>query len=64
MNSPLLVSQAPPPDSHVDPSTLYPALLHGEKVQGFMTATFIPAKRIVDRLNHEGLSADEIRLIL
>jgi hypothetical protein len=64
MNSPLLVNRALPPDSEVDPSALHPALLHGEKVQGFMTTKFVPAKRIVERLYYDGLSAEEIRLIL
>jgi hypothetical protein len=62
MNSPLLVDQAPPPDSDVDPSALYPVLLHGEKVQGFMTATFVPATKNVNRFYHDGLSSEQIRL--
>jgi hypothetical protein len=64
MNSPLLVNQAPPPGSDVDPSALYPVLLHGEKVQGFMTATFVPATKIVDHFYYDGLSSEEIRLHL
>jgi hypothetical protein len=64
MNSQLLVHQTLPSDSVVHPSSLYPALLHGEKVQGFMTATFVPAKKILDRFYYDGLSAEEIRLLL
>ncbi|KAI9455078.1 hypothetical protein BJY52DRAFT_1122217 [Lactarius psammicola] len=49
MNTPLLVNQVPPPDSDIDPRALCPALLHGEKVQGFMTATFVPSKKNVEK---------------
>jgi hypothetical protein len=58
MNSPLLVNQ------NVGPSALYPSLLHGEKVQGFMSATFVPAKKILDPFSYDGISAEEIRLVL
>ncbi len=66
MNSPLLVNQAPPPDSNIDPRALRPALLHGEKVQGFMTATFVPASRtkIVEPFAHDRQTGDQIRLRL
>ncbi|KAI9455147.1 hypothetical protein BJY52DRAFT_1188514 [Lactarius psammicola] len=49
MSSPLIINQAPPPGVDTDPRAFCPALLHGEKVQGFMTTTF---------------TADQIRLRL
>ncbi|KAH9005511.1 hypothetical protein EDB86DRAFT_2795794, partial [Lactarius hatsudake] len=45
MNLHSLANQALPPESDIDPRPLCPALLHGEKVQGFMTATFVPTTR-------------------
>ncbi|KAI9455150.1 hypothetical protein BJY52DRAFT_1224767 [Lactarius psammicola] len=66
MNSPLLVNQAPPPDSGIDPGAVCPTLLHGEKVQGFMTATFMPATRAEIMgpvgFSHDHQTADQIRL--
>jgi hypothetical protein len=64
MNSPLLVNQAPPPDSATDPRALFPVLLHGERVQGFMTATFVPATKIVQPFSYDFQSAEQIRLRL
>ncbi|KAH8977864.1 hypothetical protein EDB86DRAFT_3157238 [Lactarius hatsudake] len=62
MNSPLLVNQAPPPGSDTDPRALRPALLHGEKVQGFMTPTFVPAMKIVEPFSYDSQSAEQIQL--
>ncbi len=64
MNSPLLVNQAPPPDSDIDPRALCPALLHGEKVQGFMTATLVPATRVVEKFTYDRQTDDQIKLRL
>jgi hypothetical protein len=64
MNSPLLGNQPPPPNSDVDPSALHPALLHGEKVQGFMTATFVPATKTADPFYYDGISTEEIMILL
>ena len=64
MNSPLLVDQAPPPDSDTYPKLLFPALLHGEKVQGFMTATFMQATKVVDSFSYDGQTAQQMRLRL
>ncbi|KAI9444006.1 hypothetical protein H4582DRAFT_1807752, partial [Lactarius indigo] len=55
MSSPL-VSQASPPGAFC------PALLHGEKVQGFMTTTFLPAGTVVEPFAHDHQTADQIRL--
>ncbi|KAI0298432.1 hypothetical protein B0F90DRAFT_1818621 [Multifurca ochricompacta] len=62
MNSSLLVEQHPPPGVHVDPKVLLPSLLHGEKVQGFMTAEFKPAKTVVEPFSLDHQTADQIRL--
>ncbi|KAH9029442.1 hypothetical protein EDB85DRAFT_1532125 [Lactarius pseudohatsudake] len=66
MNLPFLVNPVPPPESDIDPRVLYPALLHGEKVQGFMTATFVPTTRtkIIRpvRFAYDHQTADQIRL--
>ncbi|KAI9455080.1 hypothetical protein BJY52DRAFT_1151944 [Lactarius psammicola] len=66
INSPLLVNRAPPPDSGIDPGAICPTLLHGEKVQGFMTATFVPATRTKVMgpvaFTHDHQTADQIRL--
>ena len=64
MNSPLLVNQALPPDSGTDPRAPFPALLHGERVQGFMTATFVPATKIVEPFSYDRQSSEQIRLRL
>ncbi|KAI0302836.1 hypothetical protein B0F90DRAFT_1667445 [Multifurca ochricompacta] len=60
--SPLLGNQHPPPGVHVDPKVLLPTLLHGEKVQGFMTAEFKPAKTVVEPFFHDHQTADQVRL--
>ncbi|KAH9021925.1 hypothetical protein EDB84DRAFT_517274 [Lactarius hengduanensis] len=66
MNLLSLANQAPPPESDIDPRPLCPALLHGEKVQGFMTATFVPTTRtkVVGPVvfAHDRQTADQIRL--
>ncbi|KAI0295672.1 hypothetical protein B0F90DRAFT_1820352 [Multifurca ochricompacta] len=61
MNSSLLVEQHPPPGVHVDPKVLLPSLLHGEKVQGFMTAEFKPARTVVEPFSLDHQTADQIR---
>jgi hypothetical protein len=62
MNSPLLVDQLPPPGKDIDPRTFCPSLLHGEKVQGFMTTTFVPAKKIAKPFTLDDQTAEQIRL--
>jgi hypothetical protein len=62
MGSPLIVDQAPPPGWDTDPSAFCPALLHGEKVQGFMTTTFVPARTNVKPFTHDYQTADQIRI--
>ena len=64
MSSSLLVNQAPPPDPGTDPRALYPALLQGEKVQGFMTATFVPATKIIEPYSYNDQHAEHVRLLL
>jgi hypothetical protein len=64
MTSPLIVNQAPPPGVGTDPRAFYPVLLHGEKVQGFMTTTFVPARTIDEPFAHDYQTADQIRLRL
>jgi len=62
MTSPLIVNQAPPPGVDTDPRVFYPALLHGEKVQGFMTTTFVPARTIVEPFAHDNQTTEQIGL--
>ena len=62
MASPLIVDQAPPPEVNTDPRAFCPALLRGEKVQGFMTTTFLPAKIVVKPFTYEYQTAEQIRL--
>ncbi len=64
MTSPLIVDQAPPAGVHADPRAFCPALLHGEKVQGFMTTTFVPARTAVEPFAHDHQTADQIRFRL
>ncbi|KAH9171595.1 hypothetical protein EDB89DRAFT_1906874 [Lactarius sanguifluus] len=63
MSSPF-VSQVPRPGVDTNSSAFCPALLHGEKVQGFMTTTFFPARTIVEPFVHDHQTADQIRLRL
>ncbi|KAI9450269.1 hypothetical protein BJY52DRAFT_196728 [Lactarius psammicola] len=63
MTSPL-VSQAPPPSVDTNPRTFCPALLHGEKVQGFMTTTLVSARTIAEPFAHDHQTVDQIRLRL
>lgn len=62
MTSPLIVNQPPPPGRDTDSRTFCPSLLHGEKVQGFMTTTFVPARRVAKPFNYEYQTAEQIRL--
>ncbi|KAH9005522.1 hypothetical protein EDB86DRAFT_3240052 [Lactarius hatsudake] len=62
MSSPLIVDQVPSPEVDTDPRAFRPALLHGEKVQGLTTATFVPARTIVERFVHSNQTADQVRL--
>ncbi|KAF8261846.1 hypothetical protein EI94DRAFT_1705222 [Lactarius quietus] len=62
VNFALLINRALPPHSNTDSKALCPALLHGEKVQGFMTATFVPATKNVDLFCYDGETAEQIRL--
>jgi hypothetical protein len=64
MPSSLIVHQAPPAEVDLDPRAFCPALLHGEKVQGFMTATFVPARTIDEPFTHDYQTADQLRLRL
>jgi hypothetical protein len=64
MDSPLLVDQRPRPRIHVDHKNLSPRLLHGETVQGFMTAEFKQAETLVEKFGHRDQSASQIRLLL
>ncbi|KAI9455069.1 hypothetical protein BJY52DRAFT_1122205 [Lactarius psammicola] len=64
MSSPLIVNQAPPPGWDTDLRAFCPALLNGEKVQGFMTTTFVPARTIVKPFSHDSQTADQIGLRL
>ncbi|KAH9029437.1 hypothetical protein EDB85DRAFT_1531855 [Lactarius pseudohatsudake] len=59
---PLIVDQVPSPEVDTDPRAFCLALLHGEKVQGFTTATFVPARAIVEPFAHGDQTADQIRL--
>ncbi|KAH9029436.1 hypothetical protein EDB85DRAFT_2251894, partial [Lactarius pseudohatsudake] len=63
MSSPLIVKQAPPPGVDADSKAFYPTLLHGEKVQGFMTTTLVPARTIEEPFSHDDQTADQIRLL-
>ena len=62
MTSPLIVNLAPPPGRDTELRTFSPALLHGEKAQGFMTTTFVPAQKIVVPFAYPDQSAEQIRL--
>ncbi|KAH9039441.1 hypothetical protein EDB83DRAFT_1717346 [Lactarius deliciosus] len=63
MSSPF-VSQVPRPGVDTNSSAFRPALLHGEKVQGFITTTFFPARTIVEPCVYDHQTADQIRLRL
>ncbi|KAH8977860.1 hypothetical protein EDB86DRAFT_3157188 [Lactarius hatsudake] len=63
MSSPF-VSQVPRPGVDANSSAFRPALLHGEKVQGFMTTAFFPARTIVEPFAHDHQTVDQIRLRL
>ncbi|KAH9059752.1 hypothetical protein EDB87DRAFT_1790917 [Lactarius vividus] len=63
MSSPF-ISQVPRPGVDTNSSSFSPALLHGEKVQGFITTTFFPARTIVEPFSHDHQTADQIRLRL
>lgn len=62
MASPLIVNHAPPLGWDTDSKTFCPALLHGEKVQGFMTTTFVQARMGVEPFYHDRQTAEQIRL--
>ena len=64
MTSPLIVHQTLPAEEDLDPRAFSPVLLHGEKVQGFMTATFVPARTINEPFTHDYQTADQLRLRL
>ena len=64
MTSPLITDQAPPQGMDTDTRAFYPVLLHGEKVQGFMTSTFMPETTTTERFSHDYQTADQIRLRL
>ena len=61
MSSPLIANQAPPPGCDIDPSVFHPVLLHGEKVQGFMTTTFLPARTNVEPFSYDHQTIEQIR---
>ncbi|KAI9455071.1 hypothetical protein BJY52DRAFT_1388982, partial [Lactarius psammicola] len=60
MFSPLIVGRAPPLVD-ADTGPFCPVLLHGEKVQVFMTTTFMRARTIVEPFAHDHQTADQIR---
>jgi hypothetical protein len=64
MTSPLIAGEAPPQGIDTDPRAFCPVLLHGEKVQGFMTSTFVPERTTTERFAHDYQTADQIRLRL
>jgi hypothetical protein len=64
MESPLLVDQPPRPGIRFDHKNLFPRLLYGETLQGFMIAEFKQAETVVDRFYHRDQSAKQIRLLL
>jgi hypothetical protein len=64
MFSPLIVDTSTPPKEGINPREFHPALLNGEKVQGFMTTTFIPARTVVEPFTHDNQTADQVRLRL
>ena len=64
MDSSLLVFQQPPHTVHVDHMDLSPRLLHGETMQGFMTAKFKQAETLIENFDYGDLSAMLIRLLL
>jgi hypothetical protein len=64
MFSPLIVNQTTPTKAGTKPREFHPALLYGEKVQGFMTATFVPARTVVELFTHDNQTADQVRLRL
>ncbi|KAI9450271.1 hypothetical protein BJY52DRAFT_1227294 [Lactarius psammicola] len=57
-----LFPYALPPGVDADPRAFCPALLHGEKVQGFMTTTFVPERTIVEQFSYDQQTPDQIRL--
>ena len=64
MFSPLIVNQVPPPGVDTDPRAFCPALLHGEKVQGFMTTKLGLARMTIEPFSHDHQTAERIRLRL
>ncbi|KAI0247518.1 hypothetical protein BJV78DRAFT_1380231 [Lactifluus subvellereus] len=60
MSSRLLVKQ---PRMRLDPKILSPRLLHGETVQGFMTANFRQEEGSVERFAYDHQSASQIPLL-
>jgi hypothetical protein len=64
MNSPLLVHPQPLPRVHIDHKNLSPRLLHGETMQGLMTAEFKQTKTLVENFAHSDLSPSQVRLLL
>ena len=64
MISPLIDNQPPPQGVDADPRAFCPVLLHGEKVQGFMTTTFVPEGTIDEPFAHDYQTAEQIRLRL
>ena len=64
MDSPLIEKQRPPSKMDIDPKVLAPRLLHGETMQGFMTARFRRAKPLVETISRDQQSAGQIRLLL
>jgi hypothetical protein len=64
MGSPLIVNRPPPPKMYIDPKVLAPRLLHGEIMQGFMTARFQRAHTLVETISRDHQSAGQIRVLL
>jgi hypothetical protein len=64
MDSSLIVNHPPQPKMRIDPEVLAPRLLHGETMQGFMTAKYKPAETLVETIYRDHQSASQIRLLL
>ena len=64
ISSPLFVNQVPPPGVDTDPKAFCPALLYGEKVQGFITTTLGPSRTIIEPFSHDHQTVEQIRLRL
>ena len=51
INSSLIVPYEAPPDCSIDPTVFAPRLLHGETMQGLVTAVYIPPQVKTETFN-------------